>query len=114
MKKSIKLLSFILISFASVSVLANTAASSSKVEVQEEKEIDAKCYVELVGGGETISLWHIKPSLFKGLKSNIVGRKIRVIGEKEKARIYKVKECVLEENKFKNAKARMIDQELGR
>ncbi|MDP7592256.1 MAG: TapY2 family type IVa secretion system protein [Litorilituus sp.] len=114
MENQVKRLFFILIFFLSTVSLANSSASSSKDELQSKEKIDVKCYVELVGGGETISLWHIKPSLLKGLGAYIVGRKIRVVGKKKKAYIYKVKECVLDKDDFSHATANLIDKTLGR
>jgi len=114
MNKAIKLISFLLVVSFSVSTVASNAGSSSKVKLAKEKKVNAKCYVQLVGGGETISLWLIQPSLLKSLKRTIVGQEILVIQTQKKASIYRTKECVLEEDDFKNARARAMDKELPR
>ncbi|MBL4940407.1 MAG: TapY2 family type IVa secretion system protein [Colwellia sp.] len=109
MNGTIKSITFLLTTTISLSGLADPSA-----KVENEKKVNAKCYVELVGGGETISLWRIQPSLLKSLKRSIIGQEILVIGTHKKANIYRAKECVLEEDKFKNVRARLIDKDLPR
>ena len=97
-----------------------SAYAKDKPTNRNEKTVNAKCYVELVGGGETISLWSVKPSLLKTLANNIVGQKIIVISmnqpksKKQKSTIYRAKECILEENEFSSPIARAMDKELPR
>lgn len=83
-----------------------------------EKSVYAKCFVELVGGSETISFWLVKPSAIKTLSQNIVGKEIlhiansQQVGSNKKVIIYKAKQCVLEEGQFSSSRARAIDKEL--
>jgi len=117
MKSTSQLVSFIAIAMLSV---VDVASAKGKPSDSNEKSVDAKCYVELVGGSETISLWRVKSSLLNKLPHTIVGQKIlvRAIYEqtpsKEKLTIYKVKECVLEGDEFSSPRARAIDKELPR
>lgn len=117
MKNIIKFIPYLVIITLSLAGVAN--AKSNKTELAE-KSVNVKCYVELVGGGETISLWSIKPSLLKGFAHSIVGREILVISglqrksNNQKSTIYKAKECVLEEDDFTSARAKAIDKELPR
>ena len=112
----------ILISFLIIGTLSLNFAAYAKNNPQDhnEKAVNAKCYVELVGGGETISLWSVKPSLLKTLAHTIVGQKIIVISknqqasQKQKSVIYKAKECILEESEFSSHRARAMDKELPR
>lgn len=118
MKSTIKPLIFLLI----IVILNSVAIANAKETSPEfkEKAVNAKCYVELVGGGETISLWLVKPSLLKELADKIVGQKILLIASdqnrqsKKKAAIYKAKQCVLEEDEFSSHRARTMDEELPR
>jgi hypothetical protein len=118
MKNTSISMSLLVIGALSVNVVAH---AKNKTPNLNERAVNAKCYVELVGGGETISLWSVKPSLLKKLKHNIIGQKIRVIGSKKpkapsknKAIIYKAKECILEEDEFSSPRARAMDKELPR
>lgn len=85
-----------------------------------ERSVNVKCFVELVGGGEAISLWFIKPSLLKNLAHSIVGRETLPltnngqINSKKKLTIYKTKECVLEEDDFRSARAKAMDEDTPR
>jgi len=110
MKHTHKFTAAILASFLSWSFVADVSAAS----VIAEKEVNAKCYVQLVGGGETISLWLVKPSLLKSLPSTISGQEILVITTQKKAHIYRAEECVLEEDDFNIARARVMDKETPR
>tara|TARA_R110001583_G_scaffold1152_16_gene9606 strand:+ start:16589 stop:16945 length:357 start_codon:yes stop_codon:yes gene_type:complete len=118
MKSTIKSLIFLLIIVTLNSVVAANAKETSPE--LKEKAVNAKCYVELVGGGETISLWLVKPSLLKKLADKIVDQKILLIASaqnrqsKKKSTIYKAKQCVLEEDEFSSSRARAIDKELPR
>ncbi len=114
MKRAIKLISFLLVVSISSPGMANGAASSTKIKLDNEKKQNAKCYVQLVGGGEAISLWLVKPSLLKNLKRKIVGQEILVIQTQKKANIYRAKECILEEDDFKDTRALAMDKELPR
>jgi len=92
----------------------SSVASVSSASTVDEKAVNAKCYVQLVGGGETISLWLVKPSLLKSLPSTISGQEILVISTQKKAHIYRAEECVLADDDFKIARARVMDKETPR
>ena len=117
MRNIIKLIP--LMAIASLS-LSGVAMAKEKAVQLNEKAVNVKCFVELVGGGETISLWLVKPSLLKGFSRSIVGRDIlpltnnSQINSKKKSTIYKAMQCVLEENDFTSARARAMDKESPR
>lgn len=117
MKNRAMLISSLIIGTLSLTFVAHAKNKTSDIK---EKAENAKCYVELVGGGETISLWLVKPSLLKELRHNIIGQKIINIAKKsqtatkQKDTIYKAKECILEKNEFSSPKARAMDKELPR
>ena len=112
----------ILISLIAITTigLCGIAQAKDKTTDLNEKSINAKCYVELVGGGETISLWRIKPSLLENLSNSIVGKKIIDISSKkstpnkQKSTIYKAKQCILEEDDFTSPIARAMDKDIPR
>lgn len=105
---------FLLVSCSSLTALANSSASAKKSHFEKVIPVNAKCYVQLVGGGETISLWLVKPSLLKSLTKSVVGQEVRVVGTKEKSTIYRAKECILEEEKFSDPNARAMDEDQPR
>lgn len=100
--------------------LFSFANAKEKITDVDEKAVYAKCFVELVGGGETISFWSVKPSALRALTHNIVGKEILLVmnaqktGSNKKVTIYKAKQCVLEEKQFSSARARRMDKELLR
>jgi hypothetical protein len=86
------------------------AASSKKNKEDMTQKVDAKCYVELVGGGEKIAFWSIKRSQLASLSKNIIGDSVRVAEKKSKGAVYKAHECVELTEDFKNRRAFVLDQ----
>lgn len=117
MKNTPMLLSFLIMGLLSFNFVVHAKDKTSDIK---EKTANAKCYVELVGGGEAISLWLVKPSLLKELSHDIIGQKIISTlkkakkSNKQKYTIYKAKECILEGNEFSSLRARAMDKELPR
>ncbi len=111
MKRVLSLIS-LLVFFSSVI----TANAQDKLLKLNEKAVDAKCYVELVGGKDTVSLWSVKPSQLNKLASTIVGQEILLTPQHQqayknkRATIYKAKQCVLEEDEFTSPRARIMDK----
>jgi hypothetical protein len=96
--------------------VGTASAKSSEIN---EKEVNVKCFVELVGGGETISLWLVKHSQLKTLPQTIIGQEILLIPQKyernqKKATIYKAKQCLLESKQFRSPRARVMDKQTPR
>jgi hypothetical protein len=117
MKNTSILISLLAITTLNIASIANAKNKGPEIN---EKAVNAKCFVELVGGGETISLWVVKPSLLKELPHTIVGQEILLIPthynrtNKKKATIYKVKQCVLAEDDFGSPRAKIFDKGLPR
>ena len=86
----------------------------AKAPVKEEKKVDAKCYVELVGGVETVSFWYIQPKKLPNLANSITGKKVMFGTSKQKVKIYKTHECVLLKDSFKGSRAKMVDEKTAR
>jgi hypothetical protein len=109
---------YILVSLLVLSTLslASVANQKEKNSALDEKSVYAKCYVEIVGGGETIGFWLVKPSELKALTRNIVGKEILLVmnaqktGNNKKVIIYKAIQCVLEEGEFSSSRARTLDK----
>lgn len=83
---------------------------------EQNKQVEVKCYLELVGGGFSINHYHL-PLLNKSNQIDIdMIRNIPVManGSKQKRSVYDVKECVLANKKFKNKAARRAEQQLPR
>lgn len=112
----------ILISFIAITALSLANVVNAKEETAEldEQSVYAKCFVELVGGSETISFWLVKPSALKTLSNLIVGKETLLVlnaqkkGSNKKATIYKAKQCVLETDQFRSPRARVMDKEFLR
>ncbi len=86
----------------------------AKVKNKENKNVDMKCFVELVGGGDIISFWHIPKSKASNLAKSIKGHKIAVPNSKQKTKIYRVYECTLLKDDFTTSRAKMADKETAR
>lgn len=80
------------------------------VNAQElEYDIDAKCHIEAVGGGELIRFWSVKASQLPQLQFNIIGDRVAKKDGKGRTTVYKAFECVKIHDEFKSIRARRID-----
>lgn len=114
-----KKVSIVLSTLAFITLGSVGVANAKSTEINE-KAVNVKCFVELVGGGETISLWSVKPSVLKKFPQTIIGQEILLIpsykytGNEKKATIYKAKQCLLEDKQFRSPRARVMDKEFPR
>jgi len=95
-------------------LLVCSIATEAKSSVKKDKRIDVKCFVELIGGGEKVTFWNIPSKKLSSLSNSIVGHKIMMANTKQKAEIYKTKECVLLKDNFTDSKAKSIDAQTAR
>lgn len=86
----------------------------AKKSIKKERKVDAKCFVELVGGGETITFFNITEKKLTSLSRLIIGHKITPPGMKQRVKIYKAHECVLLKDNFKGSKAKIVDAKTAR
>ncbi len=113
---AITMKAFIKISIITKSFLITALVFSVNIFAAQNttQNVDVKCFVELVGGGELISFWTAPKNKLKKLAKNIVGKSVMTSSAKNKKIIYKVYECVLLTKKFKGDKARQLDEETPR
>jgi hypothetical protein len=99
-----------------VAVMAFSLVIEAKSSGKEkaDKKVEVKCFVELVGGGETISFWHIPNNKVSNLAKSIAGHKITVPNSKQKVQIYKTHECVLSKENFIGSRAKAVDSKMAR
>lgn len=97
-----------------VTILMCSFVIEAKPSEKEDKKVNVKCFVELVGGGHTISFWNIPTSKISGLSKSITGNKIMITNSKQKVKIYKVYECVLLKGDFTGSRAKIVDGETAR
>jgi hypothetical protein len=95
-------------------LLAFSHSVAAKASSKENNRVDIKCFVELVGGGETISFWNITKDKVTNLPKSIQGRKVNVPNSKQKSEIYKAHECVLLKSSFTGSKAKSVDAKTAR
>lgn len=94
---------------ASFNVKANASAGNkAKAKVITPVDIEMKCHVELVGGGEIISFTNVPYSNINALKRVLIGQKAKLTSESTAQNIYKVKECVPLKEKFKASRAQQL------
>lgn len=97
-----------------MTMLACSFVIEAKPSEKEDKKVDAKCFVELVGGGEMVSFWNVSRNKVSILSKSITGRKVMVPNSKQKVKIYKALECVLLNDDFTGSKAKMVDATTAR
>ena len=95
-------------------LLIFSVTTEAKSSAKQDKRIDVKCFVELIGGGEKVTFWNISSKKLSGLSDSIVGHKIMMANTKQKAEIYKAKECVLLKDEFTDSRAKTIDAQTAR
>ncbi|MCI2283145.1 TapY2 family type IVa secretion system protein [Colwellia sp. MSW7] len=88
--------------------------TNAKSTATEDKKVDVKCFVELIGGRETISFWYIPSSQVSNLVNSITGRQVSIPHSKQKETIYKAHECVLLQDDFSGSKAKIVDEKVAR
>lgn len=94
---------------ASFGVNANASAGTkAKAKVVLPVDIEMKCHVELMGGGESISFTNTPYKSIKELRNVLIGQKIKLTSESSAQAIYKVKECVPLQNQFKGSRAQQL------
>jgi len=95
-------------------VLSIAVDAKSSNKNNSGKTVDVKCFVELVGGGETISFWNVPSSKVSDLAGSISNRKIPSPTSKQKVKIFKAYECVLLNESFTGNRAKTVDSKTAR
>lgn len=90
-------------------VKANASAGTkAKAKVIMPVDIEMKCHVELVGGGELISFTNVPYGNIKALRHVLIGQKVKLNSESTARNIYKVNECAPLQEKFKGRRAQQL------
>lgn len=92
----------------SLLLILSLISAGSHAAKNDNKKVDVKCYVELLGGEQTIYLGHVKKKELKSLSKTLVNRKILTPFSRQKKQVYKVFECRLENKDFASSKARQL------
>lgn len=93
----------------SLSVQANASAGTkAKAKVIKPVDVEMKCHVELIGGGETISFTNTPYKSMRELTQLLMKQKVKLNSEDSARAIYKVKECVPLQDKFKGRRAQQL------
>ncbi|MFT6987856.1 MAG: hypothetical protein ACJAT7_003721 [Psychromonas sp.] len=97
-----------------VTMLVFSFGIEAKQLEKESKKVDAKCFVEIVGGGEMVSFWNVSQNKISSLSKSITGRKVMAPNSKQKVIIYKADECVLLKDNFTGSRAKIVDAKTAR
>jgi len=81
---------------------------------KKSQKVDAKCHVELYGGGETLYFRTIKREKLKSLAKKMVNRSVLTPMSSTKRKVYKVHECVLLQDTFKASRSKEVDARTAR
>lgn len=101
-------------------LLTSSLAAQEKKSHQQKyreakgKQVSIKCHIEYSGGGDAI---HTVVGEFNNPKQAIQvfqGREMRVGNNKASKQVYKVNECVKEEDEFTSASAKGLDKDTAR
>jgi len=93
----------------SFAVQANASAGTkAKAKVKIPVDIEMKCHVELIGGGETISFTNTPHKNMRELAQLLMKQKIKLNSDDSERAIYKVKECVPLQDRFKGSRAQQL------
>lgn len=102
-------LSILFLSFLSTtSFVVKANAPNGKIKPIKVVDIEMKCYVELMGGGESIQFTNTPYESLEDLTQVLMGRKVKLVGDKVAKPIYKIKECVPLADKFKSKRAQAL------
>lgn len=71
-------------------------------------DVEMKCHVELVGGGETISFTNSPYINIEELTHVLMNQKLKLNSESSAKAIYKINECVPLQDKFKGQRAQQL------
>lgn len=95
--------------------LANVSSNGQKVaESPKIKKVHYKCYVQTLGGHESIQFATVYPQEKFRLKTTLIGLSNLPITAKDPVKIIKVGECVKESEKFSDSHIRELDENTPR
>lgn len=89
-------------------VVQANASAGTKAQAIKPIDVEMKCHVELMGGGETISFTNTPYSNLNDLTHLLIGQKVKLATESSAQTIYKVKECVPLQDTFTGSRAQQI------
>ncbi len=90
------------------------ALAGSEKANKSSKSVNAKCHVALANGHQDILLYRLKANKLKSLPQRVNGSKVTIARSNKKVSVLKVYECVIEEEKFTRASARLLDKNTPR
>ena len=85
-----------------------SAGTKAQPKVVVPVDIEMKCHVELVGGGESISFTNTPYKSIRELTHVLMKKKVKLNSESKAQAIYKVRECVPLKDKFKGDRAQQL------
>ncbi|HCM48837.1 MAG TPA: hypothetical protein DIS98_15515 [Colwellia sp.] len=92
----------------------NSALADTQQRNIYSKSINAKCYVVLASGNESILLYRLKAKKLKSLPQRVNGSKVATSKSNKKVSVLKVHECVVDEDEFSSARAKSLDKNFAR
>jgi len=114
-KLNLSLVAILTVSCFSLSLTTEVQANASASKKAQEKaapivDVEMKCHVELMGGGEVIRFTNTPYRSVKKLTEILLTQKVRLNSTDSPRAIYKVKECVPLKDKFKSSRAQQLFQ----
>ncbi len=112
-KLNLSLVAILIVGYFSLSLATEANANVSKkapIKVASIVDVEMKCHVELMGGGEVIRFTNMPYTSLKKLTEILLTQKVRLNSTDSPRAIYKVKECVPLKDKFRSSKAQELFQ----
>ncbi len=85
------------------------ASYAAKNEIKSKK-VKAKCFVEVLGGQNTIVYQMIRENKLSGLGEKLTNKSLHTTLSDKKVKIYKVNECVLDSEEFSTVTAKSVEK----
>lgn len=95
---------------AILTMASATLVSPMLVAQQSDKpNISVKCFVELFGGDHSIYFARLSELEYERLPRMLVNQKVYTADKSSKIKVYAVRECALEKDKFKSTIANKLE-----
>jgi len=112
-KFNLSLVALLAVSCFSLSLATEVQANASASKKAREKvvpivDVEMKCHVALMGGGEVIRFTNTPYTSLKKLTEILLTQKVRLNSTDIPRDIYKVKECVPLKDKFRSLRAQQL------
>lgn len=84
----------------------------AQAKAKESTSFEVKCFVDLIGGGQSIYFAYTNFEQFKRLPTSLLSKRVYTTDRDNKVKVYAVNECVRDKKKFKSKIANRLDESM--